>query len=141
MLDRLTSLPEITWPSLLIGAGLFAVTSIGGLALVSLLLVKLPAAYFAQSRPRTFWIDRHPLVRMTGIVVKNVLGAIAIPLGLVMSIPGVPGPGLLVAFIGVMLLDFPGKRKLETRLIAQPAIFQAINNLRRRHGKPPLILD
>ncbi|MBX9601643.1 MAG: hypothetical protein K2X35_11575 [Bryobacteraceae bacterium] len=141
MLDRLFTMPEITWTGLLIGAGLFAVTSIGGLALVSVLLVKLPAAYFAHSRPRTFWVDRHPLVRMTGVAVKNVLGAIAIPLGLVMSIPGIPGPGLLVAFIGVMLLDFPGKRKLETRLISYPAVFEAINNLRRRHGKPPLILD
>jgi hypothetical protein len=58
-----------------------------------------------------------------------------------MSLPGVPGQGVLTILLGVMLLDFPGKRNLETRLVRQPRVFRSINALRARFDKPPLILD
>lgn len=52
-----------------------------------------------------------------------------------------PGPGVLTILIGVMLLNFPGKRRLERKLVERPRVLEAINRLRARFGKAPLILE
>ena len=78
---------------------LFVVTSVGGIALVSLLLVKLPATYFCDSYPRDFWVERHPIIRWTGRVLKNVMGVAAVFLGAMLSLPGIPGPGVLLIYL------------------------------------------
>ena len=49
-----------------------------------------------------------------------------------------PGQGLLTIVVGILLLEFPGKRVLETKLIRRPRIHHAIDALRRRFGHPPL---
>ena len=72
---------------------------------------------------------------------KNVLGIILIAVGIVLSLPGIPGQGLLTILLGLIMLDIPGKRPIEARIIQRPTILSAINNLRSRYNKPPLILD
>lgn len=129
------------WNLVLLGLAISIVASVGGLAIVGLLLVRLPANYFCHSHPRNFWVDRHPVIRWTGLIVKNVLGALAVALGVVLSMPGVPGPGILTILIGIMLLDFPGKRRLERWLITRRRVLGIINGLRRHYSKPPLHLD
>ena len=62
-------------------------------------------------------------------------------LGIVLSLPGVPGQGILTILLGIMLLDFPGRRKLEHKLVSRPQVLKTINKLRHRFGKPPLVLD
>ena len=134
-------LPPLTLKTFLLGVVMFVVTFVGSIGVVSLLLVKLPEDYFSTTYDHDFWLDRHPVVRWTGIVVKNVLGFLLVLLGLVMSLPGVPGQGVLTILLGVMLLDFPGKRGLETRIVSRPRVNTAVNALRARFGKPPLLLD
>jgi hypothetical protein len=129
------------WTFVLFGLIVSVVASLGGLAVVGFLLVRLPADYFCHSRPRDFWINRHPLIRATGLILKNVLGALAVVLGVILSMPGVPGPGILTILIGIMLLDFPGKRHLERWLITRRKVLAVINRLRRHYSKPPLQLD
>jgi hypothetical protein len=58
-----------------------------------------------------------------------------------MTLPGVPGPGLLTVLLGIMLLDFPGKRALELRLVRRQQVHRTIDRVRKRYGKPPLLLD
>ena len=72
---------------------------------------------------------------------KNILGIVLVVLGVVLSLPGVPGQGLLTILLGVMLLDFPGKHRLEQKLLSKPSIVNTINRLRGRFGKPPLVLN
>jgi hypothetical protein len=55
-----------------------------------------------------------------------------------MAVPGIPGQGVLTMIVGLTLLDFPGKRGLECRLIGRPRILRTINRLRARFGRPPL---
>ena len=129
------------WNLVLIGLLVSALMSVGGMVVVGVLLVRLPANYFSRSRPRDFWIHSHPLIRWTGLVVKNLLGALAVVVGGILTMPGIPGPGLLMILIGVMLLDFPGKREWERRLVSHPRILGTINRLRTRYRKPPLVLD
>jgi hypothetical protein len=41
----------------------------------------------------------------------------------------------------LIMLDIPGKRPLEARIIKRPTILAAINDLRARYNKPPLVMD
>lgn len=134
-----------TWRLWLWRGGLFAVaflvTFAISLGLVAVLLVRLPATYFLDRHQRELWIDRHPAVRWLGVVLKNVLGVALVVLGAVLSLPGVPGQGLLTVLLGVMLIDFPGKRRLERRLVGLPRVLDRVNRLRARFGREPLVLD
>lgn len=125
----------------LVGVGIFVVTFALSLAIVTLIIVKLPATYFHHDHSREFWAERHPGIRLAGILGKNLLGLLLVALGIVMSLPGVPGQGILTILLGIMLLDFPGKRRLESRLVSRPKVLQTINRLRHRFGKPALVLD
>ena len=144
MLDWMSQTLEswgLTWGQLIVGAAISVVTFVGSLAVATLVLVKLPANYFHSSHEREFLTDRHPVLRMVGIFFKNLLGLVLVACGIVMSVPGVPGQGVLTILLGIMLLDFPGKRALEVKLVSRPRVFRAINRLRARFGKPPLLLD
>ena len=131
----------LTWGQVLIGALISVVTFVASIAVVTVVLVKLPPNYFHSSHDREFLTHRHPALRMVGIFLKNLLGLVLVGFGIVMSLPGVPGQGVLTILLGIMLLDFPGKRDLETKLVGRPKVFRAINHLRARFDKPPLMLD
>ncbi len=122
------------WATALI-VGAFA----GSIALVGFLLVRLPATYFLDSRPRATGGSGHPVLRWAVLLAKNFAGAVLVVLGIVMLVT--PGQGALTILIGIMLLDFPGKRRLERKLIGRPAVHRAINRLRARFGRPPILLD
>ncbi len=132
---------SFTWKGALVGLIIFLVTFTGSIAMASFLLVKLPATYFHSSHDRELWRDRHKVVRWTGIILKNLLGLILVVAGIIMAIPGVPGQGVLTILFGIMLLDFPGKRALELKLVSRPAVLSRINQLRLKFGKQPLVLD
>ena len=131
----------VTLGEVLLAVLLFLVTFTISLALVSFILVKVPATYFQKDHPRDFWTDRHPGIRYLGVFAKNVLGVLLVALGILMSIPGVPGQGILTILLGIMLLDFPGKHKLENKLVSRPQVLKTINKLRHRFGKSNLTLD
>jgi hypothetical protein len=131
----------ITWQSVLLGVLLFLVTFTISLAIVSCIMVRIPADYFQKDSARALWSDKHPAVRFLGVLAKNLLGALLVALGILMSIPGVPGQGILTILLGIMLLDFPGKRSLEHKLVSRPQVLKTINKLRHRFGKPGLVLE
>ena len=131
----------LTWWQVLAGVLFSVVTFVVSIAVVTVVLVKLPANYFHSSHAREFLVERHPVLRVVGIIAKNLLGLVLVGLGIVMSLPGVPGQGVLTILLGIMLLDFPGKRALETRIVSRPRINAAVNALRARFDKPPLLLD
>lgn len=131
----------LTWHSVLIAAAIFVGTFFLSLGIVSLILVKLPADYFRANHHSKFWAGRSPVVRILAVVGKNILGWVLIIIGIILSLPGVPGQGLLTVLLGLMLVDFPGKHRLEQKLLHRPAIKNSINRLRARFDKPPLELD
>jgi hypothetical protein len=130
----------VTRQSLLLGVLLFVVSFAISLAVVSFILVKIPPDYFQEDRPQEFWSGRHPVIRMLGMVAKNLLGIVLVALGIVMSVPGVPGQGILTILLGIMLLDFPGRQRLERKIVSQPRVLKNVNKLRHRFGKPELEL-
>jgi len=70
--------------------------------------------------------------------VKNVVGAVFVFAGFLMLF--LPGQGVLTMLIGISMLDFPGKRKIEATLIGQPTVLSVINGMRQKFNKPPLRL-
>jgi len=131
----------LTWHSILIAALIFVVTFFVSLGIVSLILVKIPANYFTKDHHSKFLAGKPPVVRILALIGKNILGWLLIVVGIILSLPGVPGQGLLTVLLGVMLVDFPGKHRLEQKLLHRPAIKNSINRLRARFHKPPLELD
>ena len=89
-----------------------------------------------RHRPRCRVQRAGCLVRVHGAGC-TVLGAIRA--GIVMLIG--PGQGILTILIGLILMDIPGKRPLEAKLIKRPVILAAVNNFRAKYHKPPLVMD
>jgi hypothetical protein len=142
MLEMLANFDDMLTPGrILLGLLIFLITFSVSLGVVALILVSLPATYFTNDHPRELWTNKHTVVRMAGIIGKNILGLLLVAVGIVMSLPGVPGQGLLTILLGIMLLDFPGKRRLEYRLISRPSVLNAVNRLRHRFGRPSLVLE
>jgi len=142
MFDSLTELiGAMTWRGFLLGALIFVGTFFINLAIVSFILVKIPANHFSKTRQTKFWSGPHPMLQAAGVVGKNIGGLLLVALGIVLSLPGVPGQGLLTVLLGIMLLDFPGKHRLEQKLLSRPSIVNAINKLRARFGKESLELN
>ena len=139
MLDQLSDfISAISWSKVLIGASIFVGSFFINLAIVSIILVKLPANHFSKSRKTKFWSGPRPWLHAAKVIGKNIGGVLLVALGVVLSLPGVPGQGLLTILLGVMLLDFPGRDRLEQKLLSKPSIVNTINRLRGRFGKPPL---
>lgn len=79
-------------------------------------------------------------MRGIAVAIKNIAGLLLVLLGLVLSLPGVPGQGLITILIGIMLLDFPGKQKIERKIISRPSVLSNVNRLREKFSRPPLRL-
>jgi hypothetical protein len=125
---------------LLIGFALSVVVTLGGVVVVGVVLVKLPPGYFAAATVRQPLTNTHPLVRWTVVFLRNLLGATLVVLGLIMSVPGIPGPGIMTIVIGLMLLDFAEKRRWAGWVMSRPPILRAANGLRRKYGRPPFVM-
>lgn len=119
-------------------AALSIVFFIGTLIAIPFILVRLPADYFDIRVPRPWMQDHHPVLRVAGHIVKNAVGAVFLIAGFLMLF--LPGQGVLTMVIGISMLDFPGKRKIEAKLIGQPTVLNVINSMRKKCGKPPLVL-
>ena len=114
-------------------------TFVASVVTLPILVVRMPADYFVGDGSGGRWAAHHPLVRVTVLIVKNLVGGLFVAAGIVMLF--MPGQGILTILIGLSLLDLPGKRDLERRLVGSPAVFGAISVIRARAGRPPLRLE
>ena len=108
---------------------------VGTIGAIPIILSRLPPNYFQHDLKQRWMEGYHPLFRIIGLFIKNTVGAIFLLAGIAMLV--LPGQGILTMIIGVSLLDFPGKRKLEHRLLTQPMVFQTMNTIREKCSKPP----
>lgn len=107
------------------------------LLILRMAVLHLPSDYFLPARaPKRALESWPPHWRALGLIVKNVGGALLVLLGIIMFFS--PGQGLLTLLMGVCLMDFPGKRKLEVFLVRRHTVHRSLNWFRRRKGVPPL---
>jgi uncharacterized membrane protein YczE len=122
--------------TLLLAVGVWLAATVVTLAVATAVVVRLPPTYFAEDdhahAVRAHW-------RSARGIARNVIGLILVVLGLLMSLPGIPGQGLLTVLIGLVLVDFPGRRRVEKALARRPAVLGAMNSIRARFGHPPLL--
>ena len=115
-----------------------AIGFVGSLIAIPMILVRLPADYFDTRTPRHWMKDHHPVLRLSGLIVKNIVGVVFLLAGFAMLF--LPGQGVLTMLIGISLMDFPKKRQLEAKMVGQPTVLGVINSMRQKFGKPPLTL-
>lgn len=124
------------WLFFLIFSGASLVLSIVGCAA---LITFLPPDYFSE-----FYPDRpikNPILRFFVSLLKNLVGLVLIVVGALLSVPGVPGQGLLTILSGLIISDFPGKKKLARRIIRIRTVYLAANKIRTSFKRPPLVLN
>jgi hypothetical protein len=111
------------------------VTTAAGFAAI----VFLPEDHFLPRPIPDSWWRRHWMMRWFLLGLKNAAGGVIAMLGIVMLVA--PGPGLVFILLGLSLLDFPGKRKLERKLVERPSVIRFLNDLRGTFKRPPFLLE
>ena len=132
---------SLTLGRVLIGVGLFLGSLLLSFLAFGVVMVKIPKNYFSSHYKRDFLPDSPFLVRWGAVIAKNLFGVFLVLLGIVLSLPGVPGQGILTILLGLIMIDIPGKRPLEARIIQRPAVLSAINRLRAKYEREPLDVD
>lgn len=105
------------------------------LVVFPLIIIFLPHDYFLRAEPE--FMKLNPFGMMLRIL-KNAFGVLLIVGGLLMLF--LPGQGLLSLFLGVSLVHFPGKRRLELRLLGYQKTRSSVAWVRRKAKRPPIRL-
>ncbi len=112
---------------------------VGSLWLGHYYLTTIPHDYFVRSHlPFEKLRGRSPLLWWALMIAKNLAGVLFILAGLIMFVT--PGQGVLTLVMGLALVNFPGKQRLERAILNQPVVRNAVNRMRARAHRPPLVL-
>jgi hypothetical protein len=136
ILEPLTNNEPLLWTLGVISL----VTFFASLLIIPWLVVRIPVDYFAEEKRHFVSFRNHHLVlRIVLLVLKNLVGVVFIVLGIGMLV--LPGQGLLTILLGIIFLNFPGKYRLERWLIRLRHVHRAVDWLRQRAGRKPLIFE
>ncbi len=111
---------------------------IGSLIAIPWIIVRLPADYFNHRRRHPAPMGKRIVLYYGALALKNVIGVVFVVMGIAMLV--LPGQGLLTILIGLSLIDFPGKYRLERYIVSRRLVLRSLNWLRRRAGKRPFRL-
>ncbi len=109
------------------------VVFVASLLLTPLLLGKIPQDYFIHTNQHKVEIEH--LGHLIIVVIRTLIGFVLLIAGIIMLVT--PGQGIITIFLGLFLMEFPGKRKLELKFIKHNPTFKALNWLRNKAGKSP----
>jgi len=128
------------WHLAALGIGVGVASAIVSALVVTFVIARLPADYFSNPLAREAARRRHPVIRVLLTLARNLAGYLLIALGVALSLPGVPGQGILTILMGVMLVDFPGKFRAERWLVSRRVVLKGVNRVRAKIGREPLVL-
>jgi hypothetical protein len=95
------------------------------------MVTKIPSDYFSHpKRQKYLWNNQPRIVRFIFIFLKNILGVLLVIGGIAMLV--LPGQGILTNIVGLFIIDFPCKYKVERWIIKHPFILRPINRLRSK---------
>lgn len=100
-------------------------------------IARLPVDYFADDRVAA--VTPRTLPHLALRALKNTFGVVLVVAGLLMLV--LPGQGLLTILVGLVLVEFPGKRRLERAVARRPAVRAFLDGVRLRRGAPSLRFD
>ncbi|MGB0845912.1 MAG: PGPGW domain-containing protein [Thiolinea sp.] len=102
------------------------------LLLLPWLIKKIPDNYF-QRKPEKSGLSTLLSPRN---LIRNIIGFCILLAGLAMFV--LPGQGILTALVGIAIMKFPGKFRLERWLISRNGVLPAVNWFRRKTNSPEL---
>ncbi|MBA4724185.1 MAG: PGPGW domain-containing protein [Gammaproteobacteria bacterium] len=97
--------------------------------------------YFAAKIPKDYFTNKQRVSRLKEsslalwlvyIVIKNFIGYIFIIFGILALV--LPGQGILMILIGLVMSDYPRKQNLERRIISIKTVRRGVNWLRKKSG-------
>ena len=100
------------------------------------MLIRIPPDYFIREQNAP---EKRSVLKLFLLIIKNCAGFILLICGIAMLV--LPGQGILTILIAVVIMDFPGKRKLERRLISYPYVLKTVNRMRKHANHKPLKID
>ena len=107
-------------------------TTVVTMVIAGVILVTLPSDYLVggDSRPR-HWMYR---------IVRSIVGVLLVVVGVLLSLPGIPGQGVLTVLAGLILIEFPGRLRIVRSIIGRPPVLRAVNRVRARVRRAPLTI-
>ena len=119
-----------------------------GISSIAILIISaLSIGYFIKKIPYDYFLNnkrgihdyksKNPVFWIITLALKNIIGYCLIMGGILMLV--LPGQGLLTILVGLMLSDYPGKFKLERRIIKTRLILKTINWYRIKSNILPII--
>lgn len=116
----------------LTGLGIIsAVLFVFSLLLLPWLLTRIPVDYFQRSNEQ----QERGLFRPITLL-RNLLGGVILLAGVLMLV--LPGQGLLTILLGLAVMNFPGKYRLERWVVMRKGVLETTNWIRQRAGYPPI---
>ena len=106
------------------------------LVVLPIIIIKMPRDYLSSPDTSIRSFKHGSAWDRTYLVGKNVIAVLLILAGLAMLL--LPGQGLLTLVIGLSMLNFPRKRVLIKKILAQKKVLDTANWLRKKGEKPPL---
>lgn len=110
------------------------------------MITRMDRAYFqrlqiAQVDPANKKSLTFPYKQLMWMVagVKIVLGMMLLLAGIAMLV--LPGQGIITILVGLSLIPFPGKRRLELFLLSRKTVRSSLNWIRIKANKDPFIFD
>jgi hypothetical protein len=122
-----------------------AAVSIGYLIGISYIITHMDKRYFVRNQisddaitlPLLTFIGRSGMYLVK--IAKIILGLCLLVCGVVMLV--LPGQGLITMLIGLSLIPFPGKHKIELNLLSRNSVRSTLNWIRIKANKEPFIFD
>ena len=110
------------------------------IAVIPWIVIKIPEDYFHERyRVRISKQSGHPLIAQLLTGIKNLIGFIFVILGIMMLV--LPGQGILTILMGLFFMNFPGKYRLEKKIVSSPNVLKSLNWIRSKANKPQLVIE
>lgn len=122
-------------------AGLISlITFFGTILLMGVLILMIPTDYFSNpKRRKSYLITKRSLFGIILLTIKNLIGLLFLIVGFLLLF--IPGQGILTMLIGVILMNFPGKYRIERKLVQRPGVLQGLNKIRIKFNRPLLSFE
>ena len=117
-------------------AALSILTFILSLIFLPYLIRRIPSDYFlklSEEQPR---LRGYNIKSVMIILFRNIFGLLLLLSGFAMLF--LPGQGLLTIFVALLLINFPGKKRIITYLTGLKSVQVTINWIRRKSNNPPI---
>ncbi|MFH1156216.1 MAG: PGPGW domain-containing protein [Pseudomonadota bacterium] len=121
---------------LMVLSGVSLVLCVVSLAGIPWIIKRMPADYFVRAK-RLPVGGGHAPARVILAVVRNIIGVLFLAAGIVMLVT--PGQGLLTMLLGIIVMEFPGKRRLEAAFLKWTGMGRFLNRVRGKKGLAPFI--